>query len=162
MSLAQPHQLVASAGLPPSSHLQRVLRSELDRLEGFVPPDGGNRESLGSEQAGPFELALRSAAAEGGAVIAEYKQGSPSLGPFAAGTPLLEQLRAYQEGGAAAFSILVEPAFFLGSAAEYSVAVDGLGDMLVTAERQTQNDLVAPGERVAISFDPGPAHIFPA
>ena len=41
-------------------------------------------------------------------------------------------------------------------------AIDGLGDMLVTAERQTQNDLVAPGERVAISFDPGTAHIFPA
>ena len=51
---------------------------------------------------------------------------------------------------------------FLGSAAEYSIAIDGLGDMLVTAERQTQNDLVAPGERVAISFDPGTAHIFPA
>ena len=53
---------------------------------------------------------------------------------------------------------------FLGSAAEYSIAVAGLGDLMVTAERQGQseNDLVAPGERVAITFDPGSAHIFPA
>jgi indole-3-glycerol phosphate synthase len=122
MSLPQPHQLVAAAGLPPNSHLQRVLRSELDRLQGFVPPAGGTREPLALEQAGRFELALRSAAREGGAVVAEYKQGSPSLGPFAAGTPLLEQLRAYEEGGAAAFSILVEPTFFLGSAADLRAA----------------------------------------
>ena len=53
---------------------------------------------------------------------------------------------------------------FLGSAAEYSIAIAGLGDLMVTAERQGQseNDLVAPGERVAITFDPGSAHIFPA
>ncbi|MCF3642560.1 ABC transporter ATP-binding protein [Rhizobium sp. TRM95111] len=53
---------------------------------------------------------------------------------------------------------------FLGSSAEYSVSVAGLGDLLVSAERhgQSENDLVAPGERVAISFDPGSVHIFPA
>ncbi|HJW09917.1 MAG TPA: indole-3-glycerol-phosphate synthase, partial [Holophagaceae bacterium] len=41
-------------------------------------------------------------------------QGSPSLGPFAAGTPMMDQLGAYKEGGAACFSILTEPTFFLG------------------------------------------------
>ena len=65
-------------------------------------------------------------------------------------------------GGATTLEGTVTHRIFLGSAAEYSIAIDGLGDMLVTAERQTQNDLVAPGERVAISFDPGTAHIFPA
>ncbi len=38
------------------------------------------------------------------------------MGPFALGTPLEPQLRAYKEGGAACLSILAEPAFFLGSA----------------------------------------------
>lgn len=113
MSLPDPIQLVEAAGLPAASHLQRVLRSELERLGGFQLPPSESRPPLAPDQPGPFEKALRAAA---GAVIAEYKQGSPSLGPFAAGTPLLERLRAYREGGAAAFSILVEPAHFLGSA----------------------------------------------
>ena len=55
-------------------------------------------------------------------MIAEFKQGSPSLGPFAAGTGLLGQLRSYRDGGAAAFSILVEPTFFLGSASDLRAA----------------------------------------
>ena len=124
MNLPDPLLLVESTGLPESSHLQRVLRSELERLRDFVPPDPGQRQPLAPNVAGPFEKSLRQAA--GSAVIAEYKQGSPSLGPFAAGRPLLDQLRAYQEGGAMAFSILVEPAFFLGSA-EHLRAAAGLG-----------------------------------
>ncbi|QRM56039.1 ABC transporter ATP-binding protein [Sinorhizobium sp. BG8] len=53
---------------------------------------------------------------------------------------------------------------FLGSSAEYSVSVAGLGDMLVTAERHglSDRDLVEPGEKVILEFDPGAAHIFPA
>nr|WP_210333559.1 ABC transporter ATP-binding protein [Rhizobium sp. ARZ01] len=53
---------------------------------------------------------------------------------------------------------------FLGSAAEYSISVPGLGDLLVTAERRgtSDSDLVEPGETVAMNFNPGEAHIFPA
>ncbi len=53
---------------------------------------------------------------------------------------------------------------FLGSSAEYSISVPGLGDLLVTAERHgsEDSDLVEPGETVAMNFDPGQAHIFPA
>lgn len=110
--LPTPQALVAAAGLPVRSHLQRVLASEVERLvaTGPVPPTR-------VAEPGRFEAALRRDAAQrGGAVIAEYKQGSPSLGPFAAGTPLVPQLEAYRAGGASAFSILAEPAFFLGSA----------------------------------------------
>jgi spermidine/putrescine transport system ATP-binding protein len=75
-----------------------------------------------------------------------------------------EAIRLSRRSDAAAFEGIVTHRIFLGSAAEYSVSIDGLGDLLVTAERhsQSENDLVAPGERVAISFDPGTAHIFPA
>jgi indole-3-glycerol phosphate synthase len=113
--LPDPATLVRGTGLGAHSHLQRVLVSELSRLAGTgaVPPS--TRPPLA--EPGPFEAALRrDATAHGGAVIAEYKQASPSLGPFAAGTPLLGQLQAYRDGGASAFSILAEPAHFRGSA----------------------------------------------
>ncbi|HJU84733.1 MAG TPA: indole-3-glycerol-phosphate synthase [Holophagaceae bacterium] len=105
--------LVHATGLPASSHLQRVLNSELHRVRTIHLPPPAPRTAL--SEPGPFERALRaSRQGRGGAVIAEYKQGSPSLGPFAAGTPLLDQLGHYREGGAACLSILTEPTFFLG------------------------------------------------
>ncbi len=111
--LPEPAALVQDTGLAATSLLQKVLVSELARvvvLQDAAAPFRTNAASA------PFETALRrSAAARGGAVIAEYKQASPSLGPFALGTPLLPQLQAYLDGGAAAFSILAEPAYFKGS-----------------------------------------------
>lgn len=112
--------LVAASGLPPSSHLQRVLVSEAARLAAFRPPELPDPLPT----AGRFEAVLRrDRSAKGGAVIAEYKQASPSLGPFALGTPLQRQLEAYRGGGAAAFSILVEGAHFRGSEADLRAGV---------------------------------------
>jgi indole-3-glycerol phosphate synthase len=112
MSLPEPASLVHGTGLSSRSHLQRVLVAELARLGNlsFSVPS----RKVEPSQARPFEAALRGR--QGGAVIAEYKQASPSLGPFAAGTHLLPQLEAYVRGGAAAFSILAEPTYFHGSA----------------------------------------------
>lgn len=112
--LPDPGVLVQAASLTPSSHLWQVLQAEMGRLQALPVPPPVRRPFPG---AGPFETALRrSGAVLGGAVIAEYKQASPSLGPFAAGTPLQAQLSAYRDGGAAALSILAEPAHFSGSA----------------------------------------------
>ncbi len=119
--LPAPAALVQGTGLPASSHLQRVLVAELARVVSLPTAAAPSRARLVSP--GPFEAALRrDAAMRGGAVIAEYKQASPSLGPFAAGTPLLPQLQAYVEGGASAFSILAEPAYFHGSVAHLQAA----------------------------------------
>ena len=115
-TLPTPDALLAAADLPPGSHLARVVGLEAARVAALAVDLPGARAALPAS-GGALEAALRaSKAARGGAVIAEYKQGSPSLGPFAAGTPLRPQLEAYREGGAAAFSILTEPALFLGSA----------------------------------------------
>lgn len=109
--LPDPSGLVRGTGLPSTSPLQRVLVSELKRIQQLRAEPA----PISQSPAGAFEAALKaSASARGGAVIAEYKQASPTLGPFAAGTPLLPQLQAYRDGGAAAFSILAEPAFFHG------------------------------------------------
>jgi indole-3-glycerol phosphate synthase len=120
--LSDPATLVQGTGLASRSHLQQVLVSELARA-GALPVPSPRRAQVA--EPGPFEAALRrDAKARGGAVIAEYKQASPSLGPFALGTPLLPQLRAYLAGGAAAFSILAEPTYFQGSADHLQTAAE--------------------------------------
>ena len=120
-----PKALVDGTGLAPSSHLQKVLHAELERLPELPAKAEAGGPSLTARQAGAFETALRESQHRcGGAVIAEYKQGSPSLGPFAMGTPLKEQLRNYQEGGAACFSILAEPQYFHGSSDQVRQAAE--------------------------------------
>jgi spermidine/putrescine transport system ATP-binding protein len=51
---------------------------------------------------------------------------------------------------------------FLGSSAEYAVAVQGIGEFLVTADRHDAGaeELAAPGDRVFLGFEPTAAHIF--
>ena len=119
--LPEPRALVRAAALAPS-HLLRVLEAELERVE--KPVSNPAPEVSLRKTSGAFEAALRRDAARGGAIIAEYKQASPSLGPFALGTPLLSQLGAYREGGAAAFSILAEPTCFKGSAEHLRAAAE--------------------------------------
>ncbi|MCO6049513.1 ABC transporter ATP-binding protein [Mesorhizobium sp. RP14(2022)] len=51
---------------------------------------------------------------------------------------------------------------FLGNAVEYAVAIDGLGEMLVTADRSAARDPAEPGERVNLSFKPESLLVFPA
>jgi indole-3-glycerol phosphate synthase len=62
----------------------------------------------------PFEDALRGTPP---ALIAEYKRSSPSAGPIA-GPDVASQARAYDEGGAAAISVLTEPTRFDGALAD--------------------------------------------
>ena len=135
-----PKDLVQGTGLAPSSHLQKVLLSELERISELPSVVDFEREPLSANEPGLFESALReSHSREGCGIIAEYKQGSPSLGPFAAGTSLREQLISYQEGGAACFSILTEPRYFLGSSQHLAQAVElgvpGLYKGFVISER---------------------------
>jgi indole-3-glycerol phosphate synthase len=62
----------------------------------------------------PFEDALRGTPP---AMIAEYKRSSPSAGAIA-GPDVASQSRAYEEGGAAAISVLTEPTRFDGALAD--------------------------------------------
>lgn len=112
--------IVRDARLPDDSHLSRVVNSELARIGATSIPAAQLRTGEGR-----FERALRETKLKrGGAVIAEFKRASPSLGAFAAGRDFMEQLGAYREGGAAAVSILAEPLLFQGSADEVLAARD--------------------------------------
>lgn len=70
-----------------------------------------------------FRAAL---AAPGVAVIAEVKRGSPSRGPLAVDLDPVVLATSYQDGGAAAVSVLTAPQGFLGSL-EDLIAVATLG-----------------------------------
>lgn len=69
-------------------------------------------EALPADTGFPFEAALRR---EGISFICEVKKASPSKGLIAEDFPYLDIAREYEAAGAAAISVLTEPAYFLGS-----------------------------------------------
>jgi spermidine/putrescine transport system ATP-binding protein len=60
------------------------------------------------------------------------------------------------------FAGTVTHRIFLGNFVEYAIAADGLGEMLVTADRSAARQTIDPGERVTLSFAPESLLIFPA
>lgn len=109
-----------TAGLDETSHLGRVVVSEAKRMAS-IP----EKPTQAREISGRFEAALQHAKdTRGGAVIAEFKRASPSLGAFAADRDLDTQLAAYRDGGAACVSVLAEPALFQGSIEDVQRAAD--------------------------------------
>ena len=60
------------------------------------------------------------------AVIAEVKKASPSAGPIAPECEASKQALHYQDGGAAAISVLTEPEFFGGSFTDLSDVADAV------------------------------------
>ncbi len=80
-------------------------------------------------------------AAPGLHLIAEVKRSSPSAGAIAADADPVAQARAYEQGGAAAISVLCEPHWFGGSVADLravraAVTIPVLAKEFVVDERQ--------------------------
>jgi indole-3-glycerol phosphate synthase len=69
-----------------------------------------------------FAAHLADVAAERPAVIAEVKRGSPSLGCIRPDIVAPDQAQAYEQGGAAALSVLTDEHFFFGGDADFSAA----------------------------------------
>jgi indole-3-glycerol phosphate synthase len=89
------------------------------RAKEVLPPEQARKQALmlaETELTGktpwPFERAI---AAPGLSFVCEVKKASPSKGIIAEDFPWLEIAKDYEEGGAAAISVLTEPEFFLGS-----------------------------------------------
>jgi indole-3-glycerol phosphate synthase len=97
---------------PASSFLSRVCAEARDRVAGArrqEPLDALRTRAAAVADPPPFGPALH----EG--IIAEVKRASPSRGVIAADRDAVTQARAYVAGGAAAISVLTEPAHFHGS-----------------------------------------------
>jgi indole-3-glycerol phosphate synthase len=76
-------------------------------------PEAELRDRLGAVPRGrPFSEAL---IAEGISLIAEMKRASPSRGDIRPGARVADIVRAYEESGARAVSVLTEPRWFGGS-----------------------------------------------
>ncbi len=105
----------------------------------------GVRRASGSHAPREFAAALR---ATGLQVIAEIKRRSPSAGPLAPDLDPVAQALAYEQGGAAAISVLTEPDYFAGSiddliAVRGSVAVPVLRKDFIVDVRQVEESRAA-------------------
>jgi len=89
------------------SVLDELVAAARDRVK-VLPPDEPDRKVTGPR----FDDALRGK--EQLAVIAEFKQSSPSLGAIAKRN-VSEQVRRYVQAGASAVSVLTEPTRFGGA-----------------------------------------------
>ena len=98
------------------SFLEYILsakRAEIDAARALKPQSELERLAAKREEFRGFGESL---ARPGVRVIAEIKRASPSLGDIRPDLHAGDLALAYQTGGAAALSVLTEPAFFKGSA----------------------------------------------
>src|SRR5687767_187029 len=106
-------------------HLEQDRRATpqatLEERSGALPPaiDFASRLREGALQS-PAGARMR--------LVAEIKRASPSKGVFDAHLDAGAQARRYAEAGAAAVSVLTEPAFFQGSLADLEAARAALGN----------------------------------
>ena len=98
---------------PPTGTLGLIVAEAESRVNAIVPRTAElSRMAAFMAPARSLRQALRRPTV---ALLTEVKRQSPSKGAIASGLDAVVQARAYAEGGAAAVSILTEPAHFGGS-----------------------------------------------
>jgi indole-3-glycerol phosphate synthase len=106
------------------THLEEILartRSDMARRKEQTPRSVLERQASQHTPRG-FAAALRAAASDGPAVIAELKKASPSKGLIRADFSAATLAPAMQTAGAAALSVLTDEPFFQGSLANLQAA----------------------------------------
>lgn len=110
-----------------SSFLDSVIEARRGALSvAFGDLQPADRERLACCARPPRDLVAALRDREDVAVIAEVKKASPSAGPIAPDCEASKQALHYQDGGAAAISVLTEPRFFGGSFADLSDVADAV------------------------------------
>ncbi len=107
--------------------LDTVISARRDALAvAFGDLRPADRERLACSARAPRDLLAALRDRDDVAVIAEVKKSSPSLGSIAPDCEASKQALHYQDGGAAAISVLTEPRFFGGSFADLSDVADAV------------------------------------
>lgn len=107
--------------------LDTVIDARRDALEvafGHLAPADRERLACCARPPRDFLAALRDRADV--AIIAEVKKASPSAGAIAPECEASKQALHYQDGGAAAISVLTEPTYFSGSFTDLSDVADAV------------------------------------
>lgn len=116
-----------SDGLEGGGFLEAMVTARKARIAreygGLTPAD---RERLACCARPPRDFAAALTGRPDVAVIAEVKKASPSAGPIAPDAEASKQALHYQDGGAAAISVLTEPESFGGSFTDLSDVADAV------------------------------------
>jgi len=105
-------QLISAAGQSVDRRRQQVPLEKLEADLGLRDKDRPFREAL---------------TRPGMSLICEFKRRSPSAGDIASGTDLATQVKAYEQGGAAALSVLTDEVHFGGSLEDLATARESCG-----------------------------------
>ena len=97
---------------PPGGTLGQILERTRERVSSLDRRRTDPSEPIGGVRRHSFRQALRRQTVS---VIAEIKRQSPSKGVLNAKLSAAAQAQAFEDGGAAAISVLTEPSFFSGS-----------------------------------------------
>jgi indole-3-glycerol phosphate synthase len=109
------------------SVLETIVARRRERvLAEYGGLDEADRERLAACAGAPRDLAAALRDRQDVAVIAEVKKASPSAGPIAPDRDASTQALHYQDGGAAAVSVLTEPEEFGGSFSDLSDVADAV------------------------------------
>ena len=104
-------------------NILEAKRAEIARAKALVPQALLERQAAMRSDYRGFALALDR---PGVHVVAEIKRASPSRGDIRIDLDAVATARAYADGGAAALSVLTEPAYFKGSSADLRQARDAV------------------------------------
>ncbi len=113
-----------------STILDSIVRAAEERMAATPPrPDleDAARAAVDRRRAGGLRSLRQALAASGPQILAECKHASPSAGILREPFDPVELARAYEAGGAAAISVVVEPEFFLGDPRWISDVRKGVG-----------------------------------
>jgi indole-3-glycerol phosphate synthase len=107
--------------------LETVMARRYERIRAeYGDLSAADRERLACCARSPRDFGAALCERADVAVIAEVKKASPSAGPIAPECEASKQALHYQDGGAAAISVLTEPDYFGGSFADLSDVADAV------------------------------------